>query len=153
MLAAGSPAPGVSLTGVSGDAFSLAGATTPVLLAFFKVSCPTCQFTFPYLERIAASTAGLAVVGICQDNTKAAAEFARAFGLSFPIYLDKPEAGYPASNAYQITQVPSLFLVEAGRISAAVSGFSRGDLEAIARRFGAASPFAPGEKVPDFRPG
>ncbi len=27
-------------------------AEGPVLLAFFKVSCPTCQLTLPYLQRI-----------------------------------------------------------------------------------------------------
>src|SRR5687767_3879960 len=146
MLAAGSPAPEVSLAGTAGDRFTLAGASGPVLLAFFKVSCPTCQFTFPYLERIAARAPGLAVVGISQDGAGAAAQFSETFGLSFPVYLDEAAAGYPASNAYRITHVPSLFLVEDGRISEAFSGFSRSGLEGLARSFAAPPPFAPGEK-------
>ena len=35
-----------------------------------------------------------------------------------PTLLDKEDAGYPVSNAYGLTNVPSLFLVEPdGRIS------------------------------------
>lgn len=153
MLAPGSPVPALSPAGLDGGNLSLAAVAGPALLAFFKVSCPTCQFTFPYLERIAGSASGLSIAGISQDSATASGDFARAFGLTFPIYLDESKAGYPASNAFRITHVPSLFLVEDGRISEAVSGFSRVDLENIARRFGAAPLFGPGEKVPDFRPG
>ena len=154
MLAPGAPAPEVSLSSGGGDGgFTLAGTPGPVLLVFFKASCPTCQFTFPYLERIARGASGLTVAGVSQDGAQTAAQFAEAFGVTFPVYLDDAGAGYPASNAYGIQYVPSLFLVEDGRVTEAVSGFSRAGLEGLARRFGAPSPFAPGEKVPDFRPG
>ena len=154
MLAPGSPAPDLPpLTGLDGSELTLSDVAGPVLLAFFKVSCPTCQFTFPYLERIAAAAPGLNVIGISQDGAKAASDFAQAFGLTFPVHLDEAKSGYPASNAYQITHVPSLFVVEQARISQSVSGFSRVDLEAIATRFDAPPPFEPGEKIPEFRPG
>ncbi len=29
----------------------------PALLAFYKISCPVCQLTAPYLERLAAGSA------------------------------------------------------------------------------------------------
>jgi len=56
-LTAGVQAPDFELKDVNGRAFRLGTALTsgPVILAFFKVSCPTCQFTFPHLQRIFAS--------------------------------------------------------------------------------------------------
>ena len=120
----------------------------PVLLAFFKISCPTCQFTFPYLERMADK---VPILGISQDNPEATAEFRRAFGLTFPILIDQPR--YPISNSFALSHVPSLFLVEADRrISRSVTGFSRQDLEEIGNRFGAV-PFREGDRVPQFKPG
>ena len=54
-LTVGTKAPDFSLPIIGeGGKFSLQDALQqgPVLLAFFKVSCPTCQYTFPFLERI-----------------------------------------------------------------------------------------------------
>ena len=54
MLAAGAQAPDFRLRDLSGrqrTRFEISGGK-PVLLAFFKVSCPTCQYAFPFLERI-----------------------------------------------------------------------------------------------------
>src|SRR5882672_2029720 len=52
-LTAGTNAPDISLAAVDGTTFSLQNALQkgPVLAAFFKVSCPVCQygFTFPTL--------------------------------------------------------------------------------------------------------
>src|SRR5256885_9795159 len=39
--------------------------------------------------------------GTSQDDARATKEFARKFGVTFPIALD--EKGYPASNAYGLT--------------------------------------------------
>ena len=48
------PAPQFDLPGLAGDRTSLPDllVSGPVLLAFFKVTCPTCQLTFPFLERL-----------------------------------------------------------------------------------------------------
>lgn len=120
----------------------------PILLAFFKISCPTCQFTVPYLERMADK---VPILGISQDNSESTAEFRRAFRLTFPILIDQPR--YPISNSFALSHVPSLFLVEADRrISRSISGFSRKDLEEIGNRFGAV-PFREGDRVPQFKPG
>jgi peroxiredoxin len=154
MLTAGDSAPDFSVHTLSGDELSLAKLTREgaVLLAFFKVSCPTCQYTFPFLERLKAAI-GLSITGISQDDAKATAEFCRAFGISFPIGLDPAKAHYPLSNAYRISQVPTLFLIEGTAIAHAFSGFSRSDLELIRNKFGPATLFRPGEKIPEFRPG
>jgi peroxiredoxin len=124
----------------------------PVLVGFLKISCPTCQYTFPYLQRM-ADRGGLTVVGVSQDEAGPTRKFCQAFGVRFPVLLDSAAAGYPVSNAYKLTNVPSLFLIEPdGMISASFMGFSKADLEAIGSRF-EAPPFLAGEDIPSFRPG
>jgi peroxiredoxin len=145
MLATGQTAPEFRLADTSLTSLLERG---PVLLAFFKVSCPVCQLTFPFLERISGM---VPILGISQDGPETTDEFRRAFRLTFPIVRD--DGRYTASNAYGLTNVPSLFLVEPDHtISLGVSGFSKRDLEDIGRRFGA-QPFREGERVPDFKPG
>ena len=53
-LAIGAKAPAISLPSTNGETVTLAEALKkgPVVAAFFKVSCPTCQFTAPFLERL-----------------------------------------------------------------------------------------------------
>ena len=53
-LATGTKAPDFDLKTLDGKRFSLGEelASGPVVLAFFKVSCPTCQYAFPFLERL-----------------------------------------------------------------------------------------------------
>ena len=152
MLAAGDKAPDFVLPTLAGTEASLGEMTPsgPVLLAFFKTSCPTCQYTFPFLERLSAAKE-LRINGVSQDDANTTREFCHEFGLSFPMALDDPR-NYQVSNAYKITHVPSLFLVEGNAITEAFNGFSRADLERIGKRFGV-SVFRPGEKTPDFRPG
>jgi peroxiredoxin len=124
----------------------------PVLVAFFKVSCPVCQYTFPYLDRIAAS-GQVPVIGISQDNARATDDFREEFEVHFPLLLDAANSGYQVSNAFGITHVPTMFVVEKdGSISHTSSGFSRVDLEELGRRF-LTRVFADGERTPDFRPG
>ncbi len=79
-------------------------------------------------------------------------EFQARFGVSMPTLLDTPRT-YPASNAYQITSVPSLFVVEPdGKISFAVEGFSKAAIEKLGERLGG-SPFRETDHVPALRPG
>lgn len=154
MRKAGETAPAFQLPDNSGRETALEAelAQGPVLLAFFKVTCPVCQFTFPYLDRLARES-GVRVFGISQDPASATNEFNRKFGVTFPTMLDSGESGYRVSNAYAIDTVPSLFLVEPDRrISLAGAGFSRATLDQIGNRFGS-SPFREGERVPDFKPG
>ena len=93
------------------------------------------------------------VIGISQDDAGSTHGFSERFGVTFPTLLDQRQDGYPASNAYGISSVPSLFLVEPdGRISKSFSGFSKGDLEEVGERAGVA-PFGPEDRVPDFKAG
>jgi peroxiredoxin len=131
--------------------FSLAEALKagPLVLVLFKVSCPTCQFTLPFIERLYGR--GLRVFGISQDDAGTTREFTDYFGVTFPMLLDG--RGCPVSNAYGIEYVPSVFVIEQdARISQAFNGFHKAELERLGERVGG-SPFREAERVPAMRPG
>lgn len=154
VLEPGQPAPGFVLKCLEGDPTSLEQTLQkgPVLLVFFKIGCPVCQMTFPYLERMAANPA-IQIVGISQDEAGHTRQFNQRFGVTFSTLLDASAEGYPASNAYGITSVPSFFLVEQdGILSRCFQGFSKRDLEQLGERM-QIQPFRPDEKVPELRPG
>ena len=153
MLATGAMAPDFSLTSLSGERQSLSGllASGPVLLAFYKASCPVCQLTLPYLERL--SQGSLRVITISQDGEPDTQRFRSAFKLTLPALLDRAEDRYPASNSFGISLVPSLFLVEPGGIvSMAGSGFHKKELETLGQRAGVAV-FHKDDNVPEWKAG
>ena len=161
-LPAGADAPPISLTSLDGEIRTLADALTagPVLAAFFKASCPVCQFTFPFLERLYENyrSANFTFWAVSQNDAEDTREFLNQYGVQFPALLD--DAGYPVSNAYGLTNVPTLFLISPeGKIEMSSVGFSKAAIEKIgeeaARAAGkpARSAFAPGENVPDYKPG
>lgn len=123
----------------------------PVVLAFFHTTCPVCQMTLPFLDRLAAGT-GLQVVGISQDSAQDTRDFCREFGISrLPVLTDSRP--YPATRAYAVTNVPSVFLVEAdGTVSKSFAGFSKQDIEELGARAGL-QVFQDSDRVPAFRPG
>jgi peroxiredoxin len=152
-------APEFDLPSLAGGRHSLAEllASGPVLLAFFKVTCPTCQLTLPFLERLhrAGRASTPQVIGISQDDARATGEFNRRYDVTFTTLLDPSEGAvrYPASNAYRITNVPTLFLVEQDRsISRVASGFDKAEMEQLGKRFGTQI-FTATDRVPVFRPG
>ena len=158
----GNVAPGFSLKGLDGKRYSLEALTQkgPVVAAFFKISCPVCQFTFPFLERIYKRHGGDGVtfLGISQDDAKATKSFASEYGVTFPMALD--EKGYPASNAYGLTNVPTIFLIDTdGTVKVTCMGFDKKGLETIAaalaesRKIASAALFLPNESVPAHKPG
>lgn len=156
-LEAGEAAAPFELPGLDGELKSLDDlkADSPVLLAFFKVDCPVCQLTWPFLERLhqGAAPGQLRVVGISQNGPRETASFATEFGSSFLMLMDPAKSGYQASNAFGISAVPSLFLVERdGMISWTSSGFCKQDLEELGKRFGVEI-FRQDENVPAWRAG
>jgi peroxiredoxin len=155
---AGVQAPDFTLPDLTGRPQTLSAllASGDVLIAFFKVSCPTCQYTFPFLERLHKQSEArrLRVYGISQDDRQKSAKFAQQFGVSFPILLDSEEEDYTVSNAYGITHVPSLFLIDSGgRIVLTSVGFCKADLEEMAQRGGTLPLFHRDEKIEAFRAG
>ena len=163
-LEAGTKAPAVKLPTMTGDTFDLAEALKrgPVALAFFKVSCPVCQFTFPYLERLHRANAGgkLQMVGVSQDSKGDTASFMKEYGITFPVALDDTSR-YPVSNAYGLTNVPTIFLIsqDGGTIELASVGWYKKDVEDLNAKMAAlvGKPpqpvFRPGEDVPEFKAG
>jgi len=154
ILKAGTPAPAFELKDLGGAARTLESLLQhgPVLLAFFKVSCPVCQLTFPFLERLSKSEA-VQVVGVSQDDAQATRAFNERFGVTFPVLLDASSAGYAVSNAYRISSVPTIFMIERdGAISNSFEGFSKRGLGGIGERIHVA-PFLAGEFVPEFKAG
>ena len=154
MLGAGDSAPDFDLKTVEGITKRLTDliSTKPALVTFFKVGCPVCQLTLPFIERLSKSD-NLEFVAISQDDLASTEEFRKRFGMTLQVLLDESGKGYPASNAFGITHVPSMFLVEPDHnISMGVSGFSKRDLEAVGKLAGV-EPFQPGERVPDFKGG
>ena len=152
MLEAGARAPEFQLQSLGGGKVTLEEmlATAPVLVAFFKISCPVCQLTFPFLDRISTS---LRVYGISQNDAQDTGAFNKRLHVTFPTLLDAEESGYPASNAYGISSVPSLFLIERdGTISWSLSGFSRKEIIALGARFGV-NPVGAGDHAPEWQAG
>jgi peroxiredoxin len=158
----GNTAPHFSLKALDGKQYSLDSLLERgfLVLAFFKISCPVCQFTFPFLRRIAERFAGsnASVVGVSQDNPRDTKEFNQEYGVTFPTLLD--DAGYPASNAYGLTNVPTIFLIAPdGTVKVSCMGFDKEGLEKIAselsqrQKIAAAPLFRPDEIVPAYKPG
>jgi peroxiredoxin len=162
-LKAGILAPDFTLPTVQGGQASLREslAKGPVMLVFFKKSCPVCQYALPLLERVfqANRAANVTVLGISQDKAKDTNAFLREYGVSFPVALDDP-AHYPASNAYGLTNVPTIFYIAPdGEIEISSVGWSKSDVEAIHRKLAEPREQAPaplwrkGEDIQDFRAG
>ena len=113
-LDTGETAPDFSLQAMDGNLFSLKDALArgPVVAVFFKISCPTCQYALPFLERLhkAYGAKGAMMVGISQNGRKDTASFSKHFGITYPIVLDDTNT-YPVSNAYGLTNVPTTFWI------------------------------------------
>jgi peroxiredoxin len=159
---AGQVAPVFTLRTTRGESFSLAEALKkgPVVAAFFKITCPVCQFTFPFLERLHKAHSGDAVsfVGISQNDDAETKGFLAEYGITFRGVTD--EDGYPVSNQYGLTTVPTVFLIAPdGRVKVSSVGFCKADLEKIAKELGdyfrkkPTEVFLRSEIVPDYKPG
>ncbi len=162
-LSAGTLAPDFSLPTINGKRFTLADALRrgPVVLAFFKVSCPVCQYALPFLERLHQAYQGrnVTVAGVSQNSAEDTAAFMKQFGITFPVLLDDP-AHYKVSNAYGLTNVPTVFyIVPGGEIEVSSVGWVRTEIADISSRVSArlkaaqAPLFGPGEQVEEWKAG
>jgi peroxiredoxin len=162
-LTAGTSAPDFKLQTMDGRQFSLSDALTrgPVVAAFFKVSCPVCQYAFPFLERIYKAHGGknVTIVGVSQNSKKDTAGFIKEYGVTFPVLLDDTNT-YPVSNAYGLTNVPTIFWIgQDGEIEISSVGWERKEIEETNRKAatfigeGPKPVFRADEQVADFRAG
>ena len=159
-LIKGTKAPAFELTGLDGKRYNLqmsASSTGLVILAFFKVSCPTCQFTFPFLERLHKHYPNVNIWGVSQDDTGASAAYAKQYGVTFPILIDE---GLATTVKYDLSTVPSIFRVDKNlSIQETSIGFVRAELEEINQALAGAlnhevvKLFQPGEDIPALKAG
>ena len=163
-LNSGVLAPDFTLTTTAGKSVSLQEFLKkgPVVLAFFKVSCPVCQYAFPLYERLAqAHKHGNATfLGISQNGASDAKAFAKEYGVTFPIAIDDAANQYAVSNAYGLTNVPTLFYIApSGEIEVSSVGWLKAEVDEINHKLAdlhnhpVASLWRKGEAVPDFRAG
>jgi peroxiredoxin len=162
-LSVGASAPEFELNAMDGKRFVLREelALGSIVLAFFKVSCPTCQYAFPFLERLerAYGHKGVRLIGVSQNNPRDTAVFLKDFGVTFPVLLDDTE-NYPVSNAYGLTNVPTIFwIAQDGEIEISSVGWVKADFAEInckmaeSEKLPPALVFQAGEEVRDFRAG
>jgi len=149
----GAQAPDFELKDLNGQSLHLASALNqgPVVLAFYKAACPTCQFTFPYLQKIFSDVRrrpATPIWGISQDDLAETRRFAEEFGITFDLLID--EYPYPVSSAYSLKSVPAIFVVGTdGIISLSDFGFTKASLNQIA----GFEWFSPNDGLPASRPG
>ena len=156
----GDPAPDVTLHDPEGKRVSLKAlrASTPgrpLLLAFFKVSCPICQLTWPYLQKIHTSygAKGVRVIGVSQNDAAKSRDYYREFGrATFELLLD-PEPGFAASNAFHVESVPHLVLLAPdGKIRKVFAGWQRNEMVALGETIGAEAKLPRGPVVAEDDP-
>ena len=138
LLDPGTRAPGFRLERLEGGEASLAELTAggSLLLVFYKVTCPVCHMTMPFLERMRASGT-LAICAISQNDAGDTRVFNNQFDIGIPTLLDSEREDFPASNAYGISSVPTMLLVEqGGEISRVVEGWSKADMESLGKAAG-----------------
>jgi len=162
-LPAGKPAPDFTLPTVEGKSVSLYSALAkgPVVLVFFKINCPVCQYALPFLERLYRAHHGekVSILGVSQNNRSDTLAFMREYGVSFPVALDDP-SNYAVSNAYGLTHVPTVFYITpGGEIEISSVSWSKADIEAMHRKLAEQHKQDPaplwrrGEEIADFRAG
>ncbi len=147
-LAPGSPAPPIEGVDLS---------KAPTALFFYKVTCPVCQMAAPKVRAFAEAYPGR-IVGVGQDPALKLAAFDLQYRLGFHAVTDLPP--YPASNAYGIRVVPTLFLVDGGGAIADVAeSWDRKGLNRVSKGLAelAGAVFRPvsepDDGLPPFRPG
>ncbi|MFQ5740291.1 MAG: peroxiredoxin family protein [Acidobacteriota bacterium] len=132
----------------------------PVFLVFAKRHCPTCQYSLPFVDRIARSypRSPVSVFLIAQENEKEARRMVDDLDLQMAVLLDGPPCS--VSEKYELTLVPTAFFVNSeGLIENVLEGFQREALKAVNEQIalaGSSSPtplFTSSDGVPPFRPG
>lgn len=131
----------------------------PVLLAFFKTSCPTCRLAMPVIAELERRYGDeIPVVGVTQTKMTDTLPWVRDLGFAGPV-LDDEQDRYAVSRAYDVQYVPTLVLVEDGRVTAVGESWDRDRMNRWAADLGArtgrdTSPVTTdGDGRPVFKPG
>lgn len=160
-LAAGAEAPPFRLPGPDGRSHALddLAGSRPALLAFFKTTCPTCRLAFPvYAELERRFGDAVPVVAVSQTSGPEARRWLDDLGFAGPV-LDDESDDFAVSAAYGVASVPTLVLVDGGRVVASSEAWDRDRVNAwaveLGRRSGRPAPpvSTEGDGRPAFKPG
>jgi peroxiredoxin len=131
------------------------------VLVFFKEDCPASELVVSRLDPLARALEreGRFFLAIAEEAEETARAFRDRHGLKFPVAWQA--APYPASTAYEISTVPTLFVVDGtGAIAERIEGFIKSEYEALgeaieqALALGSAPPVLERpEELPELRPG
>ncbi len=135
-LEIGTVAPPFRLEDLEGKAHSLDQLRQGdlLLLVFYHSECPTCGLSMPFIGNLARALRSerVKIWGVSQDGRNETLKFARACGLEMPILIDADP--YPVSQAYGLTNVPTLDFIDSGRtIIDQCVGFTKDDFIRIAQ--------------------
>jgi peroxiredoxin len=158
-LSPGSSAPPAQALDAAAAPVELAAlaASGPALLFFYKGDCGASDAAAHALPR-AAAIPGLAVAAVSQDDAFLTERFAQAHRLDAVRVLVDPEP-WPASDAFGVLSTPTwILLARGGRVEAALEGWSRDEVNALAARAASLAGAAPAivstpADGPAFRPG
>jgi hypothetical protein len=117
---------------------------------FYKVTCPTCQLAAPVAERLYRADPD-AFVAVGQDPPNRIDEFANELGTTFPTIPEAPP--YPVSEAWGVRTVPTLFVVEQGRVADVIESWDREAWNRASERLVGEAVSHQGDGLPPFRPG
>lgn len=131
MLGVGDLAPDFELCAPNGERYSLDGRLT--LAIFFKTSCPTCQYAWPFYERLyrAYKGASLEVWGISQHGVEKTRQYAAKYNATFPHLVDED---WRVSRRFNPEFVPTGFLIgNRKEIVRTFVSWNRAELEQISK--------------------
>ena len=156
MLTDGDRAPEFDLEAVDGKRYALNDRLT--LAIFFKTDCPTCQYAWPFFERLHAaySKAGLQIWGISQHDRNLTRQFGKEYGSHIPLLLDTERR---VTAGYRPDFVPTGFLIAGRTVRATFESWNKlrfielGQQVATSLQVAAKPLVRQGEQVAEFRPG
>lgn len=122
-----------------------------LLVFFYKVNCPTCQYSAPFLNRFYENL--VPVLGICQNSEPEKMEqFIRQYSLSYPSIHDSTDFRY--SNAFDIRVVPTIYTFSDHiSITNCIEAFNKQDYERLAQYFSLPFLFRSDEAIVEYQPG
>lgn len=115
------PAAAVELDGTTVPIADL--ARSPLLLVFEKESCPTCVLAMPIFSQWSRFSPDVEVLAVSQDDKDATERFFASAGIDMRVAYDHEP--YTASEAFGLTSVPSVVLIDDGKVIWAGEGWHR----------------------------
>lgn len=130
-------------------------------ITFFKVSCPACQSSLHFMDRLARMlTDSARAWKIFQDPPGHSKHFNKEFEIRLPRLFNPEETGFPVSETYGIAMVPAAFLIDENkRITHVSVAWDRAEFATMASALVSVAGlsklklFEPGEYVDEFRAG